>query len=271
MNIGLVYPVVYELTQLIKTGFWEYIGDNKVDVLYYIAGITNIILQYNKDFGPTSVTCKVLMCYLVVNMIVKSFFYLRIFESMTGIVVMLQNVIADLRAFMLFYAILLWLTSHMFMVIGLGNNLDAEDDDGRRMLKARSSSTGNTDSGGPARDDPTEDTEYQHIGLYLGTVISTARISIGDFSAIDTSAELTDKADNYMFWLIWLFVMGATCIVFLNFIVAEASASYAVVMETLDQVIQQEKAALISEADGLSMKATLQKYPKYLITRDKDE
>jgi len=61
---------------------------------------------------------------------------------------------------MLFYAILLWLTSHMFMVIGLGNNLDAEDDDGRRMLKARSSSTGNTDSGEPARDDPTEDTEY---------------------------------------------------------------------------------------------------------------
>tara|TARA_B110000285_G_C15105591_1_gene607727 strand:- start:221 stop:628 length:408 start_codon:yes stop_codon:yes gene_type:complete len=135
---------------------------------------------------------------------------------------------------MLFYAILLWLTSHMFMVIGLGNNLDAEEeDDGRRMLKARSSSSGNTDSG-PIRDDPTEDTEYKHIGLYLGTVISTARISIGDFSAIDTSAELTDKADNYMFWLIWLFVMGATCIVFLNFIVAEASASYAVVMETLD-------------------------------------
>lgn len=65
--------------------------------------------------------------------------------------------------------------------------------------------------------------------------------------------------------------MGATCIVFLNFIVAEASASYAVVMETLDQVIQQERASLISEADGLSMKATLEKYPKYLITRDIDE
>ena len=177
---------------------------------------------------------------------------------------------------MLFYAILLWLTSHMFMVIGLGNNLPpvGEEDAVRRMLRAggKSSSTGNTAAPTEdARDSPVADTEYQHIGLYLGTVISTARISIGDFSCIDTSAELTDKADNYMFWIIWIFVMGATCIVFLNFIVAEASASYAVVMETLDQVIQQERASLISEADGLSMKATLEKYPKYLITRDIDE
>ena len=46
MNIGLVYPVVYELTQLVKTGPMDYIGDNKVDVVYYIAGILNIVLQY---------------------------------------------------------------------------------------------------------------------------------------------------------------------------------------------------------------------------------
>lgn len=82
---------------------------------------------------------------------------------------------------------------------------------------------------------------------------------------------MENTADNIMFWIIWVFVMGATCIVFLNFIVAEASASYAVVMDTLDQVIQQEKAALIAEADGLSMSATKEKYPKYLITREKDE
>lgn len=90
MNLGLIYPVVYELTQLVKTGFFEYISTNKVDVIYYIAAITNIALQYMPEqFGHKSVTCKALMCYLTVNMIVKAFFYLRIFESMTGIVVML--------------------------------------------------------------------------------------------------------------------------------------------------------------------------------------
>jgi len=101
-------------------------------------------------FGPTSLACKVLMCYLVCNMIIKSFFYLRIFDSMTGIVVMLTNVIFDLRAFMLFYIILLWLSSHMFMVIGLGNEYTKDDlgeAEQRRMLRSGgglSSSTGNT-------------------------------------------------------------------------------------------------------------------------------
>lgn len=116
------------------------------------------MLQYLPDqgFGPRSVTCKVLMCYLVCNLIIKTFFYLRIFDSMTGIVVMLTNVIFDLRAFMLFYVILLWLSSHMFMVIGLGNNLPpldeilAEEAEHHRLLKGggggKSSSTGNTEN-----------------------------------------------------------------------------------------------------------------------------
>jgi len=44
MNLGLIYPVLYELTQLIKTGFFDYISTNKVDVIYYVCAITNIVL-----------------------------------------------------------------------------------------------------------------------------------------------------------------------------------------------------------------------------------
>jgi len=93
-------------------------------------------------------------------------------------------------------------------------------------------------------------TEYQYLGLHWGTILSTFRISIGDFSAIDTSASLSG-ANNWMFWIIFLFIMMATCVVFLNFIVAEASASYAKVTETLEEIVYQEMAALISEADGM--------------------
>jgi hypothetical protein len=147
----------------------------------------------------------------------------------------------------------------MFCVIGLKNDYEDETDS-RRLLKARSSSSGSgvsgaTDDGTEDDHNPVEGTEYQFIGLHLGTIFSTMRISIGDFSAIDDSADL-EGSDNYMFWIIWLFVMGATCIVFLNFIVAEASASYANVTEIIAETIQQERAALISEADGMSMKAT---------------
>lgn len=274
MNVGLVYPVCYELVQMLKGGVVEYFADNKKDILYYGIGITNGVLQY--ILGPKNIWCKIMMCYLVVNMIMKIFFYLKVFATLTPIVVMLGNVIFDLRIFMLFYIILCALSSQMFCVIGLGN--DYESDEGtRRLLKAAGGGASSGQKGTSVGDDGTEaehnvveGTEYEFLGLHIGTLVSTLRISIGDFSAIDTSADL-EGGDNYMFWIIWLFVMGATCIVFLNFIVAEASASYAKVIEELEEIIWQERASLIAESDGMSMSDTLEKYPKYLITRDVDE
>lgn len=176
---------------------------------------------------------------------------------------------------MLFYLILICLCAQMFCVIGLKNDYEDEADGVRRLLKAKGGSSGGgvnkaKDDGSEEDHNPVEGTEYQYIGLHFGTIFSTMRISIGDFSAIDDSVDL-EKAENYMFWIIWLFVMGATCIVFLNFIVAEASASYANVTEIIEETIFQERAGLIAEADGMSMQVTRKKYPKYLITRDIDE
>jgi hypothetical protein len=201
-------------------------------------------------------------------MVMKIFFYLKVFGVLTPVVVMLENVIFDLRIFMLFYLILVALSSQMFCVIGLGNSYD--DEGSRRLLKAKGGASGTNVGGEEEGGSPVEGTEYEFIGLHVGTLVSTIRISIGDFSAIDTSADL-EGSDNYMFWIVWLFVMGATCIVFLNFIVAEASASYANVIEELEEIIWKERSALISESDGMNMQDTLKKYPKYLITRDKDE
>lgn len=44
MNCGLLYPVVYEIIQCIKTGPLDYISGNKIDVFYYLVGIANGIL-----------------------------------------------------------------------------------------------------------------------------------------------------------------------------------------------------------------------------------
>ena len=60
---------------------------------------------------------------------------------------------------------------------------------------------------------------------------------MGDFSAIGESTHL-QKAENIVFWLLWGLTVIVTCVIFLNFIVAEASASYTAVTETLDEVIQ---------------------------------
>ena len=83
--------------------------------------------------------------------------------------------------------------------------------------------------------------------------MTSLRVSIGDFSCIGSSTTLT-VAENWIFWIIWLLAVIITNVVFLNFIVAEASASYAKVTETLEAIIQREKAAMIGEAQSMSSK-----------------
>ena len=78
----------------------------------------------------------------------------------------------------------------------------------------------------------------------MGEFLWTLRLSMGDFTAIDSSTELASP-ENIMFWMFWVLTVVITSIIFLNFIVAEASASYANVVDTLESVIQKEKAALI--------------------------
>ena len=50
------------------------------------------------------------------------------------------------------------------------------------------------------------------------------------------SYKLTQQ-ENWIFWLVWILTVIVTNVVFLNFIVAEASASYTKVTETLEAVI----------------------------------
>lgn len=61
------------------------------------------------------------MAIIVLLLIAKTFFFLRIFPTLTPIVVMLTNVIYDLRIFLFFYTILILLFSQLFAVLGLGN------------------------------------------------------------------------------------------------------------------------------------------------------
>ena len=61
---------------------------------------------------------------------------------------------------------------------------------------------------------------------------------MGDFSVLDAAGYL-DKEENQLFWFVLLITIVVTLIIFLNFIVAEASASYTEVSKQLDNYIQQ--------------------------------
>jgi hypothetical protein len=67
----------------------------------------------------------------------------------------------------------------------------------------------------------------------------------------------------------WLLITIVTSIIFLNFIVAEASASYVKVTSTLELVIWKESASLILESEDMirERNKTQQIFPKALIVR----
>ena len=163
---------------------------------------------------------------VVILAIRRTFSYLRIFKSLSPIVTMLQNVIWDLRVFLTFYVILTLLFSLMYGVLGLGN---AKIPGGFRDA-FYDFETSELKSDAPG-------IEYDKIGLFFGNFIQTIRLSMGDFAAIDAANTLS-KNENYVFWIVWFVTVVVTCIIFLNFIVAEASASYSTVSEQLQDFIQ---------------------------------
>ena len=215
---GIIYPLVYETVQMFKGGIGDYLSDagNYIDLLYIWGSVAMSVIHIVK--GPYEWYSKALMIIVVILAIRRTFSYLRIFKSLSPIVTMLQNVIWDLRVFLTFYVILTLLFSLMYGVLGLGNSKIPGG-----FRDTYFTPTGSLDSGAPG-------IEYDKIGLFFGNFIQTIRLSMGDFAAIDAANTLS-KEENYVFWIVWFVTVVVTCIVFLNFIVAEASASYTTVSQ----------------------------------------
>ena len=203
--------------------------------------------------SPEDTICKILMITIILLAVMKTFFYLKIFGSLSPIVTMLTNVIYDLKVFMFFYIILIVLFSLLLGVLGLGNkhiNGGFKDMFGSMTVL-----------------DEYPGSEYENVGVFLGNILTVLRMSMGDFSF--DSAYLLSQTENVIYWLVWAIIVVVTCIIFLNFIIAEASASYEKVASDLAAYTMKEKALLIQEAE-LMMPGRLKsegRFPKYLIVR----
>lgn len=100
-------------------------------------------------------------------------------------------------------------------------------------------------------------------------MIDIIKMSVGDFGIIDKSMYTVDIETNYLFWITWFIIALIACIIFLNFIIAEASASYEKVSGCIEETIANAKATLISEAEMMRpffAKNDL-KFPQFIITR----
>ena len=218
---------------------------------YIVMSICNVYIQV--VLGPFNTFCRLVMCFIILVVITKTFFYLRIFPSLTPIVVMINSVIFDLRIFMFFYMLLVSFFCLVFAVLGLGNeSVHNPEERERRNLKSGGGSGGGFASS--VSDDGDEDPaeEYKSVGLLAGEFLWTFRISMGDFAAIDAQNTLS-KEESRIFWIMWVITLVLTCIIFLNFVVAEACASYMRIKDNLLPIIEREKAVLITECEAMTL------------------
>jgi len=89
--------------------------------------------------------------------------------------------------------------------------------------------------------------EYASWGsIFISNFVGVLRISLGDFDF--GAANFLSPEENTLFFVIWLAIVLASCVIFLNFIIAEASASYENVKERLVAEVFKSKAELVSEA-----------------------
>jgi hypothetical protein len=108
-------------------------------------------------------------------------------------------------------------------------------------------------------------------------VFHVMRMSIGDFN-FDASTYLKSY-QNSLYWVVYFLSTFLTCIIFMNFIIAEVSASYQNVKDTLHVKLLQERGSLINEAEDImrsrfsesKVKEWKHLFPKYIITRELDE
>ena len=88
------------------------------------------------------------------------------------------------------------------------------------------------------------------------------------------SVDIEDQKElNFIFWSAWLIIVLVLNIIMLNFIIAEAGASYNNVVEFIDEFVQKERSRLIAEAEDMlpNYMKKQSNIPKYIITREIDE
>ena len=108
-GISLIYPLIYDMTQLRVQGFKNYFkeGWNYMDQSYIWIGYINIFIQQDyhpepkENWDDDSVVSrkhreKVAMIIVTFLMLLKTFFFLRIFMKLSNLVTMMRQVISDL-------------------------------------------------------------------------------------------------------------------------------------------------------------------------------
>jgi len=74
--------------------------------------------------------------------------------------------------------------------------------------------------------------EYDNVSMVTANLIHTFRMSLGDFDFY--SVIFLNEDEALLYWIAWILIVTVTLIIFINFIIAEASALFEKTMLVLD-------------------------------------
>jgi hypothetical protein len=180
--------IINEIKAVKNTSFTEYINDfwNINDILLFtllpILGILNV----TQIVEMQSTYMKMVKIILIITFFFKLMFYLRIFETFSFLVSMLQDVFSKLSTFMGFFMMVVVIFSCLIQVLL-----------------------------------PESKVNYDGWG-YFSYIVMAFRTSIGDYTFDNYKATMM-KAET---WIVWLALMIIGNVVFMNFIIAVVNDSY---------------------------------------------
>lgn len=161
-------------------------------------------------------TSQILMIIVTMLLLIKTFFFLRIFKSLSFLVTMVKQVIYDLKVFMLFFILLIFMFAIVMSILDI-QQYKYSDNKGIRDILLLPSFSGQ---------------EYLKINRFIANMIFVYRISLGDYDF--GASTVLDDLQNGIYWFFWALIVTVTCIVFLNFIIAEVGASYSNVKQNVE-------------------------------------
>jgi hypothetical protein len=84
---------------------------------------------------PRGKSSQIVIIFFTIMMLVKTFFFMRIFEQFTKLVIMIKNVVSDLMEFIVFYILLLIMFSVVLGVLGVGNYENSDNQALKDMIR----------------------------------------------------------------------------------------------------------------------------------------
>ena len=119
--LSVTHTFIYEILQMLRIGLKLYLRDpqNYLDMLFIMFSILTI--GHHFVVHPFTFLSKAVLIVAILFNTLRTLKCMRIFTAFSPIVIMLDNVLWQLRFFVLFYVILLAFFSLGLNIVGLGN------------------------------------------------------------------------------------------------------------------------------------------------------